>query len=527
MDGFSSQALGDEPLTLKRSLRCYHPFQTLNADRTGTIHACSCPVHRQREMGPDGNSREQSIESIWNGERLRQMREAFLAGDYGRFCNTRSCSLLYGPPALPPTDPEVIAAVNEGKTVLDYGVRTLIHEIDHGCNLHCVHCREEKIPVDRSHTKPNIEEVRDLIRAKKLKTFYPHGWGEVLIMKDVVELLASNLLVDNGVSVELHTNLLPLRPSLWARIGHNTFSHIVFSVDGCSSATYDAVRRGGSWERVHENMRYLASLRVSGHVQRMTWAYCVMKRTMPDVQAAVRLARELPVDLLYFQALSGHLPGRGENIFEESDVAALDHLHDALAEVGAFDDPTVRVAALRLEGRPYRRFDTRVAAALRLEREGEPEMAQRVLGALLDDAEQGTVSVPTTLEPSVRNWVRWMVSGPLASDARSPRAGFAPFALRHALLENPEQLAGSRRVFVYGSGASGRDCIAWLRQGGVEPLGVIDSFRAGRFLNLPMTTLEDYAHAQEDGDAIVVASMFRHEILAGLEATGVKQCWWV
>lgn len=512
-----------------KPLKCYHPFRTLSVDRNGVAYACSCPSRRNPAAGPDGNTRTQSYEEIWNGDRLQDMRASFLEGDYAKYCDPSACSLLFDKPADPPEESEVMDAVAQGLTILPYGIRTLIHEIDRGCNLSCIHCRTGKIAVDREYTRRNVDEMKEIIEAGRIRTFYPHGSGEVLVMKDVVDLLASDLLAKNGIAVELHTNLLPLVPSVWQRIQHNSFNSVVFSADGCSSQTYDKVRRGGSWIHMLERIRFAAALRREGRIRRLTWAYCVMKSNHEDIGRAIELAQDLGIDQIYFQPLYGRSPGPGENIFEECDLEALDHCHEILERAGAFGAPHIYLGDTPFTGRQYRSFGYRLEAAQQLARSGEETLAERVVRELARDIRSGSVDVPHGIDAGTINWMRWMLSsnGPAGTTASgTPDRGLtAPFAVRIQPYPPAAPIPRSGRVFVYGAGAGGQTLVAQMPAADRHRVsGFIDSHTEGSVGTLPKYTLDGYLALRQPEDVLIVASMFRHEILARLEAAGIPEC---
>lgn len=517
--------LAEEAPALPRRLRCYHPFQTLMVDKEGRAYSCTCPTHRSRSMGPDGSTRTQSYEEIWNGPRLQSMRAAFLAGDYGKYCNTATCSLLRDYQAEPPEDALVIRAVNEGRTVLEHGIHTLIHEIDTGCNLYCSHCRTDKIRVDNAYVRRNVEELGGLIRNGKLKVFYPHGGGEVLVMRDVINLLASGDLAAQSISVELHTNLIPLTPALWARIGHNRFRSITFSADGCSEETYGRVRRGTRWAVMEERIRFLAGLRRDGRVGRVVWAFCVSRSTYKDVGHAIDLAQEWGIDQIYFQPLLGRRPGRGENIFWEYDEDRLDELHDLLERSGAWSNPKVYVGALPMVGRQYREFRFRLQSSRLMEGEGEAAVSDRILGDLLRAVKRGETAVPNNLSAEEKTWIRWRMSRP---DSTVGTVEEGPFHRLNLVLQAVPSDWGSEpglnRLFIYGAGSSGLRVLQSLRHrpGGVVA-GFIDSTRNGIFENMPLLSLSDYAAQQHPDDRIIIASEQAGAIAENLERIGVGQ----
>jgi MoaA/NifB/PqqE/SkfB family radical SAM enzyme len=71
---------------LRQNPPCQKPWTHLYVDWTG--NAMVCPFHAQSV----GNIKEQSIDEIWHGPQIQEIRKSFLSHDY-QACNPR-CTYL-------------------------------------------------------------------------------------------------------------------------------------------------------------------------------------------------------------------------------------------------------------------------------------------------------------------------------------------------------------------------------------------------------------------------------------------------
>lgn len=349
----------------RRRLKCDMPFRMAAIFADFSVSPC-CARQWMNGDQSGGNTKTESLAEIWNGPRFRQMRADFLDHDYGRSCRVDICPVLRSEARAAEPPPNVIRAINEGQTILDFGPSSVHHDIDRGCNLECVMCRDSVILPDRANVDRAMADIKDALDLGSLEQISFSGAGEIFIMAKVVRLLESDAFSSRGVQVAINTNLTHFNEKLWRRIAHNDFSLVVVSADGCSSPVYESIRVGAKWAAVERNMRFLAQLRRDGAVRQIIWNYTVQRENVCDVQAAIHRARELGFDAIRFIAQLGEQGRTGGNMFEELDLDALDRLYDALTAEDGFADPHIITSELGIDGRRYRSFDNRLELARHL-----------------------------------------------------------------------------------------------------------------------------------------------------------------
>ncbi len=346
----------------RKRLKCHYPFELAATFENFAVYPC-CARQWLKGNQCAGNTRTEPLEEIWNGPVYRRMRTQFLEGRYGETCREDVCPVLNGDRAAVEPSEAVIHAVNEGITELPFGPAFMHHDIDRGCNLDCVMCRDEKILPREGNVAHAIDDMKSAMAMGGLEQIWFSGAGEVFAMRQLVKLLETDAFSAHGVRLAINTNLTYFNEKLWKRIGHNRIMHIVVSADGASSEVYDAIRIGAHWSELVENMRFLASLRHAGKIGGMAWNYTVQRGNVRDVAAAVTFARELGFDAIRFIAQLGALSRTNGNMFEDYDLDALDALYDQLASVDALDDPHVAIGELYMRDRQYRSAEHRLNLA--------------------------------------------------------------------------------------------------------------------------------------------------------------------
>ncbi len=76
------------------SLKCDMPWQELRITYEGDVYACCW------QPGPIGNIREATLESVWNGEAMRELRQELIDGKIPKLCSGAACSHVKGQLAL-------------------------------------------------------------------------------------------------------------------------------------------------------------------------------------------------------------------------------------------------------------------------------------------------------------------------------------------------------------------------------------------------------------------------------------------
>jgi len=406
-------------------LKCYLPFLHLTVVETNNVYPCICPSWLKAD-GVVGNTKEQRLPEIWNGEAYQRIRALFLEGRYGELCREEICPYLRGEQNATPPDDEVLAAVQAGHTVLDYGIKRLQHDVDKGCNLNCTMCREEKIAPDADNVARALRDVADAADMGSLKAVAWSGAGEVLAMAPVVREMQGDRFSAGGIGLAITTNLTFFNEEMWSRLSHNRV-RLTVSVDGCSREVYEPIRVGARWDTVLANLRMVAELRRSGRLVSLVWNYTVMRQNVSDVARAIALAEELGLDRILINAQLGSLSRTGGNMFEDLDLDALDALYEQLERADAFAKRFVLVSTTGMRDRRYRTLAYRVEMAehidgRRFQMKADTlqliflhSHALRVLQQTITDVNTGRTDISEALPPASMAFLRH-IADPLRTD---------------------------------------------------------------------------------------------------------------
>jgi MoaA/NifB/PqqE/SkfB family radical SAM enzyme len=391
----------------RKRLKCSMPFDRMNVLENGEVSMCMCPAWL-KAGNVLGNVKDKRIPDIWNDKPYQRVRKLFLDDRIEDVCRKDLCLILGGDVVYGEPSPETISAINDAQTVLSHGVEHLHHDIDQGCNLDCIMCRDSKILPDGKKVERALRDVQDVLDMGSLSHVLWSGAGEVFAMKPVVDLMATDTFSSRDIGLVFTTNLTHFNEKLWKRIGHNRIRFMAVSADGCTPEVYNNIRLGGDWATIENNLQLAARLRREGTLEKLIWNYTLMRQNVADVGRAVQLAQDLGFDNLRFIGQFGERIRTGGNMFEECDIDALDRLYEQLAQVDAFNKPWIWMSEIGMRGRRYRAPDFRLTYAEQMhDRAGglPPEAlrvynrakSSKIIRNLMDDSNAGKLELPLQL----------------------------------------------------------------------------------------------------------------------------------
>lgn len=231
---------------------CYKPFNYIDVSFDGRVWVC-CPGWLPYSIG---NLTKNTLEEIWNGEQAKLLRESMLDSSF-RYCNQKLCpdiadDRLSDVPGIIPNNP----------------MPTRVYlAMDESCNLSCPSCRIQKI----QHNDGPMYEFRKKILDKTIEGVLgePHnrvvnlhvtGSGDPFGSKIFREFLMEfDPTPWPNLNLGLVTNGVMLTETNWKRIKkwHNRIVDIRISFDAGTEKTYNITRRGGNWEQLLENCKFL------------------------------------------------------------------------------------------------------------------------------------------------------------------------------------------------------------------------------------------------------------------------------
>lgn len=150
------------------------------------------------------------------------------------------------------------------KCFLDKKIKQVDVGISHACNLRCFNCffKEHK---DTPAMKKAYFDTLYKIKGHQLDTIMMNNGGEVFVYYDETVKYLKSLTVDDTRQVTFVTNLLLLNEERFKelkKISEETGVNYFFlpSVDGINKESYEAIRIGGTFEKITENLKLFSEI---------------------------------------------------------------------------------------------------------------------------------------------------------------------------------------------------------------------------------------------------------------------------
>jgi sulfatase maturation enzyme AslB (radical SAM superfamily) len=288
---------------------CSRPFEFFEINEAGSVNLC-CPSWLPR---PAGNLNAQDAWTIWNSARAQEIRRSVLDGDF-KHCSRDLCPLIVSD-TLPTRaqalqNPAWREIIDQRKTVLESGPKTINLSNDRSCNLSCPSCRTRRT----NYTRGRAYTLRKRLQERLVAAFFSEpshdvftvnvtGSGDPFASRVFREFLYD---LDSSkfpnLNVSLQTNGTLFNEKTWNKL-HKIHGHIgavIVSFDAAREETYRITRRGGDWRHLVQNVRFLSDLRASGKIGYLRLDYVVQFANFREMPEFVAFAQTLCVDEINF-----------------------------------------------------------------------------------------------------------------------------------------------------------------------------------------------------------------------------------
>lgn len=245
---------------LRKQYICKIPFEYMEVHHMG-VYAC-CPAWLPTKI-----TDMEDVANAWEHPTMKRIQQSILDGDY-EVCNERLCPVLSELVNQKTVDRGFFITKDEFQK-MDYTHPKIInYSFDRSCNLSCPSCRTESIMAGGGELK-RIEWITTEIEntyGKELKGLYISGTADPFASKSFRKLLTNfdKNKYPNVSNIHLHTNAILFTKEMWGLMKSiQKLIHVVeVSVDASTKDTYEIVRRGGDWDVLIENLKFLATLPV-------------------------------------------------------------------------------------------------------------------------------------------------------------------------------------------------------------------------------------------------------------------------
>lgn len=260
---------------------------------------------------PVGNIRQSdSFEEIWNGEKAQEIRRSILSGSFVH-CNHSVCPFLQSMTGTVKrigdvNDKELLGIIRNELTRLPSGPKEVRCSYDKSCNLSCPTCRTEVI-IENNY-KQEIEEIQIRLQEEALKDTHLlsiTGSGDPFASPFNRKWLQSmrRESMPHLKNLHIHTNAQLWTRDMWSTLPdeiRRLVKTTEISIDAACPSTYSFNRRGGSFERLLENLEFISALRQEGPLNAVTISMVVQENNFREMPDFVRLGMQFKFDVVSF-----------------------------------------------------------------------------------------------------------------------------------------------------------------------------------------------------------------------------------
>lgn len=328
---------------------CYHPFNTVTIDSRGECYVCTCQAWLPISVGNilDFNSLQEIVQS----PRAREIQASIIDGTY-RYCDDKTCHIL--------NSKELSGKIEHRQDNINW----IVFAIDESCNLSCPSCRTELIyhnkGEDFEHRMRISDHLVTLIQNHdNFLKFTLSGDGDPFASNVYRNLLEKLQIEPNGnTEIEIVTNGVLIK-SHWERMQgiHHSVIRFKISFDAGSAQTYTQTRRGGDWNKLIENCRYIIDWKRQNHAKMEIVAnFVVQTSNYQDILNFAQICKDLEFDEINFQKVVdwGKWQQGQVNFFTEHAVWMSSHpKHNDLVRI--LNDPALVDKRIQLNNLSYLR----------------------------------------------------------------------------------------------------------------------------------------------------------------------------
>ncbi|WP_158255278.1 SPASM domain-containing protein [Rhodoblastus acidophilus] len=286
---------------------CAYPFEHFETVPDGNIFVC-CPSYLPV---PIGNLKKETAERIWAGDAAQLLRESILDGSF-RYCSRLHCGRISNRTLnLAKSHSAHSIKIKGGKQEpeeQDLALpKVLVLSHDRSCNLACPSCRKDFIIAKKEEqTALNIfleESIIPILSNARLINIT--GSGDPFGSNHFRALLKIlNRDKYPHLQVDLHTNGQLFDERAWAELSlHGMVRNVEISIDAAKAETYAVVRRGGSFDRLLRNLKFISNLRKAGEIKQLAFSFVAQALNFEEMPAFVRMAEYYGVDRVEFNMI--------------------------------------------------------------------------------------------------------------------------------------------------------------------------------------------------------------------------------
>ncbi len=279
---------------------CEKPFEFADIGTRGQVNLC-CALWLPEAAGTHESG---TFMEVWNSEKAQVIRQSILDGSYS-YCLEQHCPHLQNKSLLKRsevTDPFHLDIIENNRTILEKGPKSVVLSYDKSCNLACRTCRVEPIML-AGEARSRAEEIQDWATGEHLKdarelnvTLSGDAFGSPIFFNFLREFDAAQ---HPDLRITLCTNGIGLTERNWNRICNEAVDVVYISMDAATTETY-AINRGGDFEKLLDNLHFVGTLITSGKIKGFTISFVVQANNYHEMPAFAALGDSVNASSVMF-----------------------------------------------------------------------------------------------------------------------------------------------------------------------------------------------------------------------------------
>jgi molybdenum cofactor biosynthesis enzyme MoaA len=277
----------------------------------GTVYSCcSANLKPGHSFGNAYNAN--SIEdfwAIWNSDNAKRLRYSVSQGNF-EYCNS-NCFIFSNAEKHPQMFiPRETSNYRYGRwedCSLDITPSLIDLSCDDTCNLYCRSCRTRISAASSSENKNLYDFLQNFIRPALKNCRWLSCSGIEFFASKPTQQFYRTLSSQEfpNLRIGIATNGQLFTEENWSTFEniHDIISSISISIDAANKETYEMLRRGGSWEKLCNNMDYISSLRKSCQIKSLQINFVVQRENFRQMEEFVNLGEQWCVNNIYFTRL--------------------------------------------------------------------------------------------------------------------------------------------------------------------------------------------------------------------------------
>ena len=240
----------------------------------------------------------------WTSKTAVEVRESMLDGSF-KFCSTSACPHLSTvTKSNVPVGPIIKREHFNPKLYNESGPKNIKFSFDSACNLACPSCRIDFIRNSEFIENRTLNILNDIKKdyGTSIETIAMSGYGDPFYSKAFFKFLQDfdKTAFPKLSRIHLHTNAMLWNYLNWEKIKnvHSYIKTAEISIDAATADTYKVVRKGGNWDLLLKNLKFINNLPL---LEQITFSFVIQQQNYKEIYDFYKLIKSIVVDKeIYF-----------------------------------------------------------------------------------------------------------------------------------------------------------------------------------------------------------------------------------